>query len=29
MNLFAGQPKKFFSTLQQLANEADAAQREL
>jgi hypothetical protein len=29
MNLFAGQPKKFFSTLQQLADEADAAQREL
>ncbi len=28
MNLFAGQPKEFFSVLQAMADEADAAQRE-
>jgi hypothetical protein len=28
MNLFAGQPKEFFTILQQMAEEADAAQRE-
>jgi hypothetical protein len=27
-NLFAGQPKEFFSLLQTMAAEADAAQRE-
>ena len=29
MNLFAGQPKEFFAILQAMADEADAAQREI
>jgi hypothetical protein len=29
MNLFDGQPKQFFAVLQAMADEADAAQREM
>jgi hypothetical protein len=29
MNLFLGQPKEFFATLEAMADEADAAFREL